>query len=55
MTGEYLPIQLIYKGTTDRCHPKANFPSDWDIFHSLNHWSNENTMKRYFESSLAIR
>ena len=52
MTGEYLPIQLIYKATTDRCHPKANFPSDWDIFHSLNHWLNENTMKRYFERVL---
>ena len=52
MTGEYLPIQLIYKGMTDRCNPKANFPSNWDIFHSLNHWSNENTMKCYFERIL---
>ena len=49
MTGEYLPIQLIYKGKTDRCHLKIAFPSDWDIFHSENHWSNENAMKRYFD------
>ena len=49
MTGEYLPIQLIYKGKTDWCHPKTTFPDDWNIFHSVNHWSNENTMKCYFE------
>ena len=47
MTGEYLPVQLIYKGTTSRCHPKVVFPEDWDIFHSKNHWSNEVTMHRY--------
>ena len=30
-----------------RCHPKACFPEGWDIWHSDNHWSNEETMKRY--------
>ena len=44
MTGEYLPVQLIYKGTTSRCHPKVLFPKDWDIFYSKNHWSNKVTM-----------
>lgn len=48
-TGDYLPVQLIYKGTTSRCHPKALFPESWDIFHSKNHWSNEVTMCRYIE------
>ena len=48
MTGEYLQIQLIYKGKADQCHPKTTFPNDWD----LNHWSNENTMKCYFERVL---
>ena len=28
MSGDSLPIHMIYKGLTDRCHPK-------------NHWSNE--------------
>ena len=29
LSGEFLPIQLIYTGTTDLCHPKVN------------HWANE--------------
>ena len=31
--GDFLPVQLIYKGTTRRCHPKHNFPAGWDITH----------------------
>ena len=27
MSGEYLPAQVIYKGKTDRCHPKGDIPS----------------------------
>ena len=26
--GELLPFQLIYGGTTNRCHPTQEFPSD---------------------------
>lgn len=33
-TGEYLSVQLIYKHTTSRCHPKVLFPEAWNIFHS---------------------
>ena len=47
LTGEMLPIQLVYKGTTKRCHPPYNFPGDWLISHSPNHWSNEGTMVEY--------
>ena len=47
LTGEYLPPQLIYPGKTTRCHPTISFPTSWDIFHTPNHWSNEETMKRY--------
>ena len=46
-TGEMLPIQLVYKGTTKRCHPPYNFPGNWLISHSPNHWSNEETMVEY--------
>ena len=49
MTGDYLPPQVIYKGKTERCHPKVDVPKGWDIWHSDNHWSNEETMKRYIE------
>lgn len=48
-TGKYLPPQLLYKGTT-RCHPVVAFPEGWDIWHFNNHWSNEETMKRYLHT-----
>ena len=47
MTGDFLRVQLVYQGKTDKCHPYFQFPSDWDITHSPNHWSKENTMKDY--------
>ena len=34
LVGDFLPLQLIYAGTTSRCHPKFNFPSGWHITHS---------------------
>ena len=47
--GKYLPPQLIYKGKTMRCHPDVTFPPGWDIWHTDNHWSNEDTIKRYLK------
>ena len=49
-TRQYLPPQLLYEGKTNRCHPVVAFPTGWDIWHSSNHWSNEETMKRYLET-----
>ena len=40
-SGKFLPIQLIYQGKTDRCHPKFKFPKEFHVTHTLNHWSNE--------------
>jgi len=48
--GDFLPVQLIYAGTTTRCHPKFNFPPGWHITHSKKHWSNEETMIQYIEN-----
>ena len=36
MAGELLPLQLLYTGTTERCHPTFYFPDDWDVWHSSN-------------------
>ena len=47
--GEYLAPQLLYKGKTTKCHPQVSFPDGWDIWHSDNHWSNEETMERYIK------
>ena len=44
MSGRFLPMQLIYKGTTRKCLPKrVDFPSDWDVTFTANHWANEST------------
>ena len=45
LAGSFLPIQLIYKGTTARCLPNGvKFPEGWNVTHSANHWSNTSTM-----------
>ena len=49
LIGEFMPIQLIYGGKTDRCHPRYPFPPEWHITHSENHWSNEQTMLNYID------
>ena len=41
MLGEFLPVQLIYQGKTDRCHLKFTFPLNWHITHSPNHRLNK--------------
>ena len=53
LTGDFLPPQLIYKGTTPRCLPAVPFPQDWHATFSSNHWANEDTMKAYVENILA--
>ena len=52
MSGNFLPMQLIYKGTTTKCLPKLKdegFPSDWHITYTTNHWANEVTTIAYLE------
>ena len=53
LVGEFLPIQLIYAGKTARCHPSYEFPADWDVTHTPNHWSNEATMLQYIDNVIA--
>lgn len=48
MSGDFFPMQLTYKVTTPKCLPKnVNFPGDWQITCTKNHWSNEATMMDY--------
>ena len=49
MSGDFLPIQLVYQGKINKCLPLLDFPPNWDITFSDNHWSNEQTMLSYFE------
>ena len=51
MSGKFLPMQLIYKGTTHKCLPKhVDFPSNWDVTFTANHWANESTTISYLEN-----
>ena len=50
LDGTFLPIQLIFQGKTEKCHPHVPFPSDWHITHTDNHWSNESTTIDYLKN-----
>ena len=52
LTGDFLPPQVIYQGTTPRCLPNIEFPKDWDITCTANHWSNKETMMQYIDKIL---
>lgn len=49
LAGNFLPVQVIYKGKIEHCHPCFAFPSGWLITHSPKHWSTEMTMLQYVE------
>ena len=52
LTGDFLPPQVIYQGTTQRCLPNVEFPKDWHVTCTSNHWSNEGTMMQYIDKIL---
>ena len=52
MKGDFLPIQLIYAGKTNRCHPKIKFPKGFHVTHTPNHWSHENVLIEYLEKTV---
>ena len=31
LSGELLPLQILYQGKTERCHPSQTFPDGFDI------------------------
>jgi len=53
LDGDFLPAQIIYQGTTPCCLPKFEFPRNWHITYSANHWSNEETMIEYLDNVLS--
>lgn len=51
MAGKFLPLQLIYQGSTQKCLTKGvSFPDDWHLTYTSNHWSNEKTSIEYVKS-----
>ena len=48
--GDFLPMQLIYAGKTDRFHPNGiNFPEGFNISHTPNHRSCEKSAIEHLE------
>ena len=52
LSGDFLPPQLIYQGTTPKCLPSIRFLAGWDVTFSENHWLNESTMEDYLNNML---
>ena len=51
LSRSFLPVQLIYQGTTQKCLPKsATFPAGWHITCTANHWANESTSIAYINN-----
>lgn len=50
LSGEFLPLQVIYEGKTKRCLPKYQFPKEFDVTFSENHWSNTEKSVSFFEN-----
>ena len=50
MAGDFLPIQLVYKGKTPCCLPHVeSVPEGWHLTYSPSHWSIEQTMRDYIQ------
>ena len=54
LTGELLPLQLVYQGKTKQCLPKIKFPEYWLISFTPNHWCNEIKMEAYACKVIAL-
>ena len=50
MSGDFLPMQLVYQGKTSRCLPTIEFSGDWHLTFSENHWCNKSTMVDYVQN-----
>ena len=49
LSGNLLPFQLIYQGKTAASLPKVDFPKQWHVTATENHWSNEEKTKEYIQ------
>lgn len=49
LTGEFLPMQILYGGKTNRCHPRYTFLAVFNIHHNPNHWANEECAIRFIK------
>ena len=54
LSREFLPMQILYQGKTDRCHTKhtCTFPDGFHVHHTQNHWVNEETVRLFYKKIL---
>ena len=52
LTGDFLPIQLIYGGKTTKSLPPVKFPSEFHVTANLKHYSNEKELLEMMEQIL---
>ena len=50
MSGELLPLQLLYQGKTTRCHLQYSYPPGFDVLHTPNHSANKETTMRFISN-----
>ena len=51
ITGDFLPMQLIYEGKTPRCLTKdVGFPKEFNVIFTPYHWSNEEKSKQLLDN-----
>ena len=49
---DFLPLQIIHSGKNQRCVPSVEFPDDWHVTYTQNHWANEVTTENYIKTIL---
>ena len=54
LKGDFLPLQVIYRGKTTACLPKFKFPDDWHATFTANHWANERTINDYINCIIIL-
>ena len=47
LSGDFLPMQLIYPGKSALSHPQVSFPAGFHVTHNPSHWSYEETTEEY--------
>ena len=52
MRGDFLPMQLIYRGKTKKCLPRFKFPEKFSLSYNETHYSNEKEACKFIEEIL---
>ena len=47
--SRYIFPQVLNARLTDKCHVKHDFPKQWAIDHTENHWINQDSMPRFVD------